>query len=89
MRFLFNVKCRKRNERKKIGHLTSDEVEDAENVWIHCKQQESYNNVAQMKTLKRSFGVYKDSNNILRCKGKSNYSDLAPMTCNPILLAKG
>ena len=44
--------------------------------------------VTNSNNLKVTLGIYSDLNDILRCKGRINNSELPMDTCRPILLPK-
>ena len=65
-----------------------DEMNAAERLWLRTKQQKFYDDVNQMKYLKKSLGVYIDNHGVLKCKGRLNNSQLTISSRNPILLPK-
>ena len=56
-------------------------------MWLKQLQQSSYN-TNDFKSLKLSYGIYKDENNLLRFKGRLNKAGLTVNLRNPILLPK-
>ena len=56
--------------------------------WIRIAQKEFSSNKSYFNQLKIKFGVFLDNQNILRCGGRLQFSDLPENSKNPILLPK-
>ena len=85
-RFCFNVQKKTKEERKREA-LTLPELTEVENDWIKVAQNELKRN-DNYKQLVGTFGLSEDSNGVLRCKGRLEYSDLPQDAKEPIILPK-
>ena len=61
---------------------------DTENAGLRIDQKEFSSNKSYFNQLKITFGVFFDNQNILRCGGRLQFSDLPENSKNPILLPK-
>lgn len=71
--------------------ITVDEIRSAEFFWINVVQTESFPDIHSPKTfgskkMKKQFNLWKDSNNIWRCKNRLEFSELPEEEKYPILL---
>ncbi|MCG8044651.1 MAG: A17 family peptidase, partial [Candidatus Thiodiazotropha endolucinida] len=88
----FVRKLQRRSNR--IGYISSDEIQDAELLWIRQIQRNHFNYVfeaihANKETnIQRQLNLYIDPYEILRCKGRLENSCLAESARYPILLPK-
>ena len=87
LRFISNMKslAQKRHDEIKIRELEPSELEQAERLWIKTLQihvQEEQN----FKQLEHQLGLFKDSEEILRCQGRIENSSLKYETKFPALL---
>ena len=64
------------------------DTENAEFEWIRITQKEFSSNKSYFNQLKIRFGVFFDNQNILRCVGRIQFSDLPENSKNFILLRK-
>lgn len=91
-RFIYNVKNKKN---RRIGTLTSEELQIAENFWIKKTQEDHFkeelealkngNEITSYSKLK-NFTVVLDENNVVRLKSRLQYADISYDTACPILL---
>lgn len=71
-----------RNRNKETGNLTTTEIENAKNMWINYTQRKYYSHVivscqtGKPNQIKGQLGVRLDENNILRCTGRLQCSEL-------------
>ena len=78
----------------KSKHITSDEIGNAETLWIKFVQRIFYSQVlaaiANKKSnlLQKQLGLYIDDNGVIRCQGRLDNSNLQQGTKEPILLPK-
>ncbi|MCG7879158.1 MAG: reverse transcriptase domain-containing protein [Candidatus Thiodiazotropha endolucinida] len=88
MRFIKRLK----GETFTTEHLTKDEVEKVEQMWVLHIQRMNFEDVFHSITsrkrnnLQTQLGVYVDDDGILRCKGRLEYSSLTEAARHPILL---
>ena len=74
-------------------YLTSDELQQAEKVWIRFIQRKNYVETFQamaskkQNNLQRQLGLYIDDQGILRCTGRLGESDLSEGARYPILIS--
>ena len=81
-RFVDSVKKSMKKEVRKIGEVTTDEINEAKKMWIRRVQHD-----IQVNTLlSRQLGVDKDVDRILRCYGRLENSELSDDAKKPILL---
>ena len=87
LRFIRNIKERLKKATKMpktSGVISAKEITETEKFWI----LESQKNVKNIKNLSHQLGLFKDKNNILRCKGRLANAPLKEETKYPILLSK-
>ena len=87
LRFISNMKslAQNRHDEIKVEELEPIELEQAERLWIKTLQihvQEEQN----FKQLEHQLGLFKDSEEILRCQGRIENSSLKYETKLPALL---
>ena len=71
-----------------VQFLQPIDIENAEFEWISIAQKRFSSNKSYFNQLKIKFGVFFDNQNILRCGGRLQFSDLPENSKNPILLPK-
>ena len=82
MRFVKNC----RSKRPNLNALTSDELREAETLWV--RDMQSRISKEKLKDLEKHIGNLKDKKGILRCQGRLANSSLTYDTQFPILLPK-
>ena len=89
LRFINNISSKLNKNSKYIhGHLTLDEIIEAKVHWLFNVQKVFTENDKYSNQLKKVMGIYFDEDNVLRCKGRLNKSELSSNCRNPILLPK-
>ena len=88
MRFVNNLEQKVKKQSLNLQFLQPIVIENAEFEWIRIAQKEFSSNKSYFNQLKIKFGVFFDNQNILRCGGRLQFSDLPENSKNPILLPK-
>ena len=83
LRFVHNIKVHILKVVSKVESLNLDEVDKAETLWLKSCQKEL---VGKTKQLNNTLGLFIDDDNLIRCKGRLNLSNLPINQRNPILL---
>ena len=86
-RFCFNISQKDKNVRRK-GRLSLEEIVASENEWVRAAQRELKHGDHYQQLVTR-FGLERDDDGILRCKGRLQFSELLPETREPVILPKG
>ena len=86
-RFCFNIFQRIKNDTRK-GELKLEEIVASQNEWVRAAQQKLKQG-ANYHQLVKKFGLQKDQDGIVRCKGRLEYSKLRPDARDRIILLKG
>ena len=81
-RFIKNMQARVKKSPCNSKSLTIDEINQAEILWILSSQKLL---IGKTKQLKISLGLYSDDQQIIRCKGQLNLSNLPYNQKNLIL----
>ena len=84
------------NRKEEMEDLTTTELKDAENLWIHSVQASSFTDELSFLTRKDSkstppicvpqLGMFLDDDGIIRCKGRIANASLSSSARTPILL---
>ena len=86
------VRTMKSSLRKDISSpsesAAQDIMVDAEIIWIK-EIQKSLSNNPRFEIWRKQFGIFNDSQGIMRCKGRLSKADLPSSIKHPILLDKG
>ena len=88
IRFVNNLKQKVEKQGLNLQFLQPIDIENAEFEWIRIAQKEFSSIKSYFNQLKIKFGVFFDNQNILRCGGRLQFSDLPENSKNPILLPK-
>ena len=88
IRSVNNFKQKVEKQSLNLQFLQPINIENAEFEWIRIAQREFCSNKSYFNQLKIKFGVFFDNQNILRCGGRLQSSDLSENSKNPILLPK-
>ena len=83
-----NLKQKVKKQRSNLQFLQPIDIENAEFEWIGIAQKEFFSNKCYFNQLKIKFGVFFDNQNILRCGGRLQFSNLPENSKNPVLLPK-
>ena len=86
-RFCFNISQKDKNVRRQ-GRLTLEEIVASENEWVRAAQRELKHG-DNYQQLVAKFGLEKDDDDIVRCKGRLEFLELPPETKEPVILPKG
>ena len=86
--FANNLKQKVKKQNLNLQFLQPTDIENAEFEWIRIAQKEFSSNKSYCNQLKIKFGVFFDNQNIPRCGGGLQFSDLPENSKNPILLPK-
>lgn len=76
------------------GHITNDEIQESEQLWIRHIQRNHFKNVFEVMStnkksnLQRQLNLYVDQFGLLRCKGRLKNACLTENARCPILLPK-
>ena len=84
LKFVSNLKERRDKSRSAPGELSSKEISEARKTWIREIQRQ----IKEQTTLTQQLGLYKDEDNILRCRGRLANAHLSPETRYPILMPR-
>ena len=84
LRFIDSLKSKGGPREHNDRHLRSEEIINAERLWIEEVQKEMRSE-ANYKQISQQFGVYEDKN-LLRCKGRIEYANIEYEAKYPILL---
>ena len=84
--FCFNIFQRIKNDRRKCV-LKLEEIVASENEWVKAAEQKLKQGDNYHQLVKK-FGLQKDQDSIVRCKGRPEYSELPPDARDPIILPK-
>ena len=88
IRFVNNLKQKVEKQSLNLQFLQPIDIENAEFEWIRIAQKEFFSNKSYFNQLKIKFGVFFDNQNILRCGGRIQFSDVPENSKSPILLPK-
>ena len=88
MRFISNLKLSVQRKETKETYLTAEEIEVAEHTWIISFQKEFFKDKSNLKQFQIKLGVYLDTDNIYKCKGRLVNSSLPEYSKTPIFLPK-
>ena len=88
-RFVRNCKAKLHKKQSEIieGSLTSTQIREAENAWVKEMQSDMKTKRAY-KDLESQLGLYKNNNNIIRCKERFGNTELSGDPKHPILLPR-
>ena len=82
--FCFNISQKDKNVRKQ-GRLSLEEIVASENEWVRAAQRELKHGDHYQQLVTR-FGLERNDDGILRCKGRLQFSELLPETREPVIL---
>ncbi len=85
-RFCFNISRRDKSDRR-LGKLNLEEIVASESDWVKAAQRELKKRDDYQQLVKK-FGLQRDQEGIVRCKGRLEYSELHPDAKEPIILPK-
>ena len=88
IRFVKNLKQKVRKRSFNLQFLPPIDIENPEFEWIRWAQEEFSSTKSSFNRLKIKFGVFFNNQNILRCGGRLQFSDLPENPKNSILLPK-
>ena len=83
LRFIDNVKSRRKGEIVTKGYLNQKEMKAAEIVWIKSVQREIETN---SKQLNNTLGLFVDEQGVILCRGRLENAELTSTQKNPILI---
>ena len=86
LRFIANLKAKKKNEKLALGEIEASELLIAEKIWIVDVQNQMQKEEG-FKQLALNLGIVKEGD-VLRCKGRLGNSDLSVEAKSPIILPK-
>ena len=84
-RFVVNVRCSLRGEQTSKGPLSAEELDLAEKSWIK-QAQACLTRLPKYERMKRSLSLFEDGENLIRCHGRIEKSNLPDETKFPVLL---
>ena len=84
-RFIVNLKAKIRHLELKLGELSVQKTEDAENAWMR-ETQRSIDGSHKFKEMQQSLGLFFDKASVLCCGGRLKFVLLDFATKHPILL---
>ena len=88
LHFISNLKLSVQRKEIKEIYLTTVEIEIAEYTWIKSVQKEFFKDKSNLKQFQIKLGVYLDTDNIYKCKGRLINSSLLKRSKTPIFLPK-
>ena len=88
IRLVNNLKQKVKKQSLSLQFLSPIDIENAEFEWIKIRQKKFSSNKSYFNQLNIKFGVFFDNQNILRCGGRLQFSDLPKNSKNPMLLSK-
>ena len=84
-RFVVNIRCSLRGEQTSKGPLSAEELDLAEKSWIK-QAQACLTRLPKYEKMKRSLSLFEDGDNLIRCHGRIEKSNLPDETKFPVLL---
>ena len=84
-RFVVNIRCSLRGEQTSKGPLSAEELDLAEKSWIK-QAQACLTRLPKYERMKRSLSLFEDGENLIRCHGRIEKSNLPDETKFPVLL---
>ena len=85
MRFVTNIKKGLNGDSKTSGLLNVAEMQEAETYWIRTAQQVLVSE-ADFKRKKIQFGMFSDSEGVIRCRSRMNHASMSEASKTPIAL---
>ena len=85
IRFLKNIQRRLKKEATIAGMLSSEEMQDAEKYWIRVAQR-VLESQEDFKRKSMQFGMYRDAEDVIRCRSRMTNADLEESSKMPIAL---
>ena len=86
MRFISNLKLSIQRKETKEIYLTAEEIKIAEYTWIKSVHQEFFKDKSNLKQFQNKLGIYLDTDNIYKCKGRLLNSSLSEYSKTPLFL---
>ena len=84
-RFVNNLKKSKSGEKKEQGPITTQEIEESENLWLKSVQSSMFED-RKYQQWRDQLGLFLDEQDLIRCKGRIEHADLPYTARHPVLL---